>query len=347
MTDLANNKEYFDVLNALKTEIKRARIRAHLAVNKELILLYWRIGKEILDRQHRLGWGSKIIDQLSLDLKHEFPEMKGFSPANLHNMRRFSELYQDFEFLQQVAGELPWYHHVVLMEKIKDKRERYFYIQQTIENGWSRNILVMQIESKLYERQGKALTNFKHSLPAETSDLAQQLFKNEYNFEFLGLSKDAKERHIERSLIDHIRNFLLELGTGFAFMGTQYKLVVGGDDFFADMVFYHTQLQCYVVIELKAGKFQPAYVGQLEFYLTVIDRDIKRDSDYPTIGLLLCQEANQVVVEYALSDKKQPLGVSKYRTMRHDLPKELEDALPTPEQFQHFFQTIRDDEQRK
>lgn len=344
MTKLTtNNQEYFDVLNALKTEIKQARIRAHLSVNRELTLLYWKIGKEILDRQHRLGWGSKVIEQLSLDLKHEFPEMKGFSPRNLKYMRLFAETYPDSEFVQQVAAQIPWFHHCVILDKIKSYKEKIWYIHKTIENGWSRNILSMQIDSKLYERQGKALTNFKHTLPTETSDLAQQLFKSEYNFEFLGLSSEAHERHIERSLIDHIRDFLLELGTGFAFMGSQYKLVVGGDEFFIDMLFFHARLRSYVVLELKAGKFIPEYAGKLGFYLTAVDRQLKLPDDNPTIGLILCQSANHVVVEYALSENHQPMGVSKYRTTTHDLPKALEASLPTPEQFQHFFETIKDD----
>jgi predicted nuclease of restriction endonuclease-like (RecB) superfamily len=344
MENSVDTKDYYDVLTALNTEIKNARLRAHLAVNKELILLYWRIGKTILERQEKLGWGSKVIEQLSLDLKHEFPEIKGFGAANLYNMRRFAGLYPDEQFLQQVAGELPWYHHVVLMERVKTPEERVFYIQKTIENGWSRNILTMQIENRLYERQGKALTNFKHTLPAETSDLAQALFKDEYNFEFLNLASDIPERHIERSLIDHIRDFLLELGAGFAFMGSQYKLVVGGDEFFIDMLFFHARLRCYIVIELKAGKFIPEYAGKLSFYLTAVNRQVKLSDDNPTIGLLLCQSANHMVVEYALSENRQPMGVSKYQTTIQDLPKSLEGALPTPEQFQHFFETIKSDE---
>jgi predicted nuclease of restriction endonuclease-like (RecB) superfamily len=220
-------------------------------------------------------------------------------------------------------------------------------MRKAFENGWSRNIMVMQIESKLHEREGKAQTNFKNTLPAETSDLAQQLFKNEYNLEFLGLTTDSLERHIERSLVTHIRDFLLELGTGFAFLGNQYKLDVGGDDFYIDMLFYHTRLRCYVVLELKTGKFIPEYAGKLSFYLTAVDRQLKLPDDNPTIGLLLCQDANHVVVEYALSDKKQPLSVSKYQTLRDELPKELEAALPTPEQFQHLFETIRDENNDK
>ncbi len=343
MSSLINNKDYFEVLKTLKTEIKNARLRAHLAVNKELILLYWRIGNEILERQDKFGWGSKIIEQLSCDLKHEFPDMKGFSTANLHNMRRLATLYSD-GFLQQVAGELPWYHHVVLMERVKTPEERVFYMQKTIENGWSRNVLILQIDSKLYERQGRALTNFKQTLPKETSDLVQEIFKSDYNFDFLSLGQNIHESRLEKSLILHLRDFLLELGTGFAFLGTQYKLVVGGDDFFIDMLFYHARLRCYVVFELKTGKFIPEHAGKLSFYLTAIDRQVKLPDDNPTIGLVLCQSANEIVVEYALSENQQPMGVSKYRTMTQDLPKGMEGALPTQEQFKHFFHTIQSDE---
>lgn len=340
MTNITNNKDYFEALTALKNEIRNARLRAHFAINRELIFLYWRIGNEILGRQERFGWGSKIIEQLSYDLKHEFPDMKGFSTANLHNMRRFASLYTD-QFLQQVAGELPWYHHVVLMERVKSPEERVFYMQKTIENGWSRNALTLQIDNKLYERQGKALTNFKQTLPAHTSDLVQEIFKSDYNFEFLGLESEVHERHIEKSLITHIRDFLLELGTGFAFIGSQYKLVVGGDEFFVDVLFYHARLRCYIVLELKTGKFLPEYAGKLGFYLTAIDRQVKLPDDNPTIGLVLCQSANEVVVEYSLSEKLQPMGVSKYRTTLNDLPKGMEGALPSPEQFQHFFESIK------
>ena len=201
----------------------------------------------------------------------------------------------------------------------------------------------MQIDSHLFERQGKALTNFKQALPAETSDLAQQLFKSEYNLEFLGLAGHTHERQLERSLINHIRDFLLELGTGFAFMGSQYKLVVGGEEFFVDMLFYHARLRCYVVLELKAGKFIPEHAGKLSFYLTAIDRQVKLADDNPTIGLILCQSANHIVVEYALSQKQQPMGVSRYHTTRQELPEDMQALLPTPEQFQHLFETLKDE----
>lgn len=341
---LANSQDYFDALIAFKQEIKNARLKAHMSVNRELILLYWRIGKEILKRKSELGWGSKVIDQLSKDLQHEFPEMKGLSTRNLVYMQTFAAAYPDYEITQQVAAQIPWGHNLIILDKVSDSKAREWYMRKALGNGWSRNVMVMQIESKLHEREGKAQTNFKNTLPAETSDLAQQLFKNEYNLEFLGLASNSIERNLERKLVDHIRDFLLELGTGFSFMGTQFKIDVGGDEFFIDMLFYHVRLRCYVVIELKTGKFTPEYAGKLSFYLTAIDRQVKLPDDNPTIGLLLCQYANHIVVEYSLADKKQPLSISKYRTMRAELPKELETALPTPEQFQYLFDTLKEED---
>lgn len=256
MTDVINTKPYMEFLNSLKKEIQQARLRSHLAVNKEIIYLYWKIGKEILERQQNESWGSKVIEQVSQDLRHSFPEMKGLSVTNLKYMRMFAGEYSLEEISQQPVDQLPWGHHVALFS-IQDKKKRMWYIQKTVEHGWSRNILVTQMDSNLYERQGKALTNFKETLPSPTSDLAQQIFKNEYNFEFLNLEKEAHERVIERSLIGHIRDFLLELGTGFAFLGNQYKVTVGDEDFYLDLLFYHTRLRCYIVLELKVGKFKP------------------------------------------------------------------------------------------
>jgi len=243
---------------------------------------------------------------------------------------------------------LPWYHHVILMERAKTPEERLFYIQQAIEHGWSRNILSLQVDKQLYERQGKAITNFKHTLPPESSDLARQLFKSDYNFEFLGLSTEAHERQLERSLITHIRDFLLELGCGFAFMGSQYRIVVGGDEFFIDMLFFHARLRRYIVLELKTGKFLPEYAGKLGFYLTAIDRQVKLPDDNPTIGLILCQSANRLVVEYALSESRQPMGVSKYSaTGKDELPQDVKALLPTPEQFQHLFETVKNETEKE
>ena len=340
MTDIVNTKTYIEFLNSLKKEIQHARLKAHLAVNKELILLYWRIGKEILERKKDLGWGSKVIEQLSQDLRHTFPEMKGLSLRNLVYMQTFASSYPDFEFTQALPAQITWYHNQTILDKVQDPQKRIFYIQNTIENGWSRNILVIQIDSNLYERQGKALTNFKDTLPSPVSDLAQQLFKNEYNFEFLNLSKEVHEKVIERSLINHIRDFLLELGSGFSFLGSQHKVTLAGEDFYIDLLMYHVRLRAYVVIELKSGKFKPEYAGKLSFYLTAIDKEVKLPEDKPTIGLLLCQSSNKLMVEYCLSDIRRPVGVSEYRTTTEIIPKELETMFPTPEQFQHLLNTL-------
>ncbi|KAB2836362.1 MAG: DUF1016 domain-containing protein, partial [Caedimonadaceae bacterium] len=250
-------------------------------------------------------------------------------------MQTFASAYPNYEFTQEVPAQIPWYHNQTILDKISDPDQRIWYIKKTIENGWSRNVLAMQIESNLYNRLGHSIANFKDTLPSPTSDLAQSLFKSEYNLEFLGLEEHAQERQIEKKLLDHIRNFLLELGTGFAFMGNQYKITVGGDDFYIDLLFYHAKLHCYVVIELKSGKFEPSYLGQLEFYLTSIDEELKQPTDGPTIGLLLCKDANNLVVEYALKSKNQPMGVSKYTLTQNVLPAELENTIPSPEQFDH------------
>lgn len=342
MSNYVNHAPYLDTLTFLKEEIRQARMRAHLSVNKELILLYWKIGGEIIRRKKELAWGSKIIFQLSKDLRYEFPEMKGLSDRNLVYMQTFASTYPDIEITQALPAQIPWYHNQAILDKLKDYDQRLWYIQKTIENGWSRNTLVLQIENNLYGRQGKSLTNFKTTLPSSTSDYAQSLFKSEYNLEFLCLEETAQERQIEKKIIDHLRIFLLELGTGFAFMGNQYKLNVGGDDFYIDMLFYHTKLHCYVVIELKTGKFEPSYLGQLEFYLTSIDEKLKQSTDQPTIGLLLCKEANNLVVEYALKNKNQPMGVSRYTLTQNELPLELKNTIPSPQEFAHLLATVKD-----
>jgi predicted nuclease of restriction endonuclease-like (RecB) superfamily len=305
---MMNTKDYMNFLNDIKKDIATSRVRAALSVNKELILLYWRIGNGILERQKEQGWGAKVIDILSQDLKHAFPDVKGFSKQNLFYMRQFSTEYNDYQFVQQTVGELPWGHNIEIITKIKDHAIRVWYIEKTIENGWSRNVLSMQIESKAHLRLGQAQTNFHNTLPSHTSDLAQQLIKSSYNFEFLGLSNDVHEKIIEKGLMDHIRDFLLELGTGFAFMGSQYRITLAGEEFFIDLLMYHVKLKSFVVIELKAGKFKPEYVGKLGFYTTAIDAEVKDASDNPTIGLLLCQSANKMMVEYCLKDTKKAMG---------------------------------------
>lgn len=339
MTNILNTKDYITFLNDIKMDIQSSRVRAALSVNRELILLYWRIGNEILKRKKEQGWGSDVVKQLSLDLKHTFPEMKGFGERNLVYMQTFAASYPDFEFTQRVIAQIPWGQNVEILDTVKDPKLRIWYIEKTIENGWSRNVLSMQIESSAHLRFGNAQTNFEMTLPKPTSDLARELVKSSYNFEFLGIGSEVHEKVIEKGLIDNIRNFLLEMGTGFSFIGSQYRIELAGEDFVIDMLMYHIKLKCYVVIELKAGKFKPEYVGKLGFYTTAIDHEVKDDSDNSTIGILLCQSSNQMMVEYCLKDTRKPIGVSEYTT---GLPEDYKKLLPTQEQFQHLLEILED-----
>jgi len=324
---------YTDWLLELKTRIHSAQQRAALAVNRELVLLYWQIGRDILARQAEQGWGAKVIERLAHDLRAAFPEMKGFSPRNLKYMRAFADAWPDAEFVQAGLAQLPWYHQLALLDKLSDQDTRRWYAAKTIEHNWSRNVLVMQIETRLHERSGTAVTNFETSLPKPQSDLALESLKDPYRFDFLGLTEEAQERDVEQSLVKHVTEFLLELGAGFAFVGRQVLLDVGGDEFFIDLLFYHLKLRCYVVIELKAGKFKPEHLGQLGFYLTAVDRQIKSEQDNPTIGLLLCKSKNKIVAEYALGDKTQPMGIAEYKLLE-SLPAELQTNLPSIEQIE-------------
>lgn len=330
---------YADWLAELKTKIHSAQQRATLAVNRELILLYWQIGSDILARQAAQGWGAKVIDRLAQDLRTAFPDMKGFSPRNLKYMRSFADAWPDAEFVQQAAAQLPWFHLCTLMDKLKTREERDWYLFQAAQHNWSRNVLVMQIETGLLERQGKAMTNFRQTLPSPDSDLARESLKDPYRFDFLGLGDEAKERDIEHALMTHVTEFLLELGAGFAFVGKQVHLNVGGDDFYMDLLFYHLKLRCYVVIELKAGDFKPEHLGQLGFYLTAVDRQIKTAEDKPSIGLLLCKNKNKVVAEYALGDKTQPMSIAEYK-LRESLPETFETKLPSIEQIERELEGI-------
>lgn len=325
---------YADWLAELKHRIHTTQQRATLAVNRELVLLYWHIGRDILTRQVQQGWGAKVIERLAHDLRAAFPEMKGFSRANLMYMRAFAEAWPDAEIVQQAVGQLPWGHNLVLLTKLKQPELRLAYAQGAIEHGWSRNALNIHIETRRLERSGKAITNFAERLPAPGTDLARQSLKDPYLFDFLGLGEAAQERDIENALVRHVTEFLLELGAGFAFVGRQVLLDVGGDEFFIDLLFYHLKLRCYVVIELKAGKFKPEHLGQLGFYLTAVDRQIKTEHDNPTIGLLLCKSKNKVVAEYALGDKTQPMGIAEYKLLQA-LPAELQTSLPSIEQIEH------------
>jgi predicted nuclease of restriction endonuclease-like (RecB) superfamily len=328
-----NAQSYSALLKSIKERIQMAQVRAAVAVNLELVRLYWGIGKEILARQHAEGWGTKVIERLAKDLCSEFPQMKGLSRTNLLYMRAFSEAWPEEAIVQQVVGQIPWGHNVRLLDLVKDRDERLWYARAAIEHGWSRNVLVIQIEAGLYRRQGKAITNFTKALPADQSDLAQQLLKDPYNFDFLTLSKDADEREVETGLVAHIQKFLLELGTGFAFVGRQYPLEIAGDDYRLDLLFYHLKLRCFMVIDLKTGPFKPEYAGKMNFYLAAVDGMLKHPSDNPTIGLILCKSKKELVVEYALRNTATPMGIAEFKHLEQ-LPAELKGSLPTIEEIE-------------
>jgi predicted nuclease of restriction endonuclease-like (RecB) superfamily len=347
MNNLFEYNDYKDWISTLKSNIKQRQIKAALAVNSELIQLYWELGYQIVEKQENAKWGSGFIDHLSKDLKAEFPEMGGFSVSNLKYCRQFYLFYFEY-FLksQQAVGELnnflfhiPWGHHILIFQKIKEQQNAIFYIQQTLENNWSRAILEYQIETKLHKRQGKAITNFEHTLPSPESDLAQQLIKDPYNFEFLTLTKAAKEQDLERELIANISKFLLELGKGFAYLGNQFPLKVGNKDYRLDLLFYHIHLKRYIVIELKLQDFQPEFIGKLNFYISAINEFVKTESDNGTIGILLCKNKDNFEVEFALRDVNKPIGVSEFQYK--ELPQEIRNALPSPQELKNQLNIIQ------
>lgn len=329
--------DYAAWLAELKTRIHSAQQRAALAVNRELVLLYWQIGQDVLQRQSREGWGAKVIERLAQDLRSAFPEMKGFSRANLMYMRSFAEAWPDPQIVQQAVGQLPWGHNLVLLAKLKSSEQRLAYAARAIEHGWSRTMLTIHIERRLLEREGQAVNNFALQLPKPGSDLAREALKDPYLFDFLDVGKEAGERALEDALVRHVTQFLLELGAGFAYVGRQVPLEVGGDDFFLDLLFYHLKLRCYVVVELKATAFKPEHTGQLSFYLSAVDAQIKHEHDAPTIGLLLCKSKNKVVAEYALRDINKPMGVAEYQLLEA-LPKDLQTSLPSIEEIEKALQ---------
>jgi predicted nuclease of restriction endonuclease-like (RecB) superfamily len=324
---------YDEFLQDLKQRIRTAQIKAVFAVNRELILLYWQVGREILKRQSAAGWGAKVVEHLAADLHREFPGMTGFSRTNLLYMRAFAEAWPDEQIVQQVVGQIPWGHNVRLLDLVKTATEREWYIHRAVEHGWSRNVLVHQIESGLYRRQGKAQTNFRATLPAQQSELAQQALKDPYNFDFLTLAEDAREKELEGGLLEHLRKFLLELGVGFAFVGSQYPLEVGGEDYKLDLLFYHIRLRCFVVIDLKMGPFKPEHAGKMNFYLAAIDDLMRHQDDQPSIGIILCKSKNAIIAEYALREATRPIGVSAYR-LTTSLPTKLRGNLPTTKELE-------------
>lgn len=333
MTKEIISLEYKEFLEQLKQRVSKSRYKAAITINEELIFLYYYIGCEILQKQRHYGWGAKVIHNLSKDLLKAFPEMKGFSVANLHNMRRFAELYADSPILQQLAGKLPWYHHVILMERVKRQEERIFYMQHAVQYGWSRAVMIHQIDAKLYARQGQAITNFKQKLPSPTAESANQVFKDPYFFDFLNIGKEAHEREIEHNLMIHMEKFLLELGSGFAFVGRQYHLQVSTRNYYLDLLFYHLKLRCFIAIELKAVEFEPEHAGKMNFYLSIIDDKLKHPTDNPSIGLILCKTKDQVLAEYALRDMSKPIGLAEYR-ITENLPEDIKTSLPTIEELE-------------
>jgi predicted nuclease of restriction endonuclease-like (RecB) superfamily len=359
------DKDYGQILQNLKEKIRQARLRASVIANAQLLQVYWEIGQTILEQQKKTGWGARIIDRLAADLKVEFADMKGFSIRNLKYMRAFAEAYPSFlqssiapaqssenqdaaivqvrpaqldsqaldEIVQTPLAQLTWYHHTTLLDKVKDPEVRQFYIQKTAEAGWTRDMLVNQIESGLHKRQGALTHNFKQTLPDYQSELTEQLFKDPYNLDFIMLGTAAKERDLENAMINHITKVLIELGDGFAFMGRQYRLEAGGQEYFLDLLFYHTKLRRHVVIELKIGDFMPEYAGKMNFYLGVVDDKLKGLYDEASIGLILCKTKNKIIAEYALRDTSKPIGIAEYR-INERLPEDIKGELPSIEEIE-------------
>ena len=326
---------YTDMRDTIISKIKESRIRFAVQVNAGMIELYWDIGNEILRRQKNEGWGAKVIDRLSKDLKETFPDMSGFSPRNLGSMKKFASCWTDFSILQQVVAKIPWRSNIVLMDKLSNEAARLWYARKLIENGWSSNILSTMIATQLIERQGKAVNNFDTALPHPDSDMVREVFKDPYLFDYIGTDAPRREIEIERSLTEHIEKFLLELGQGFAFVGRQVHLELGGDDFYIDLLFYHLKLRCYIVIELKACEFEPGFVGKLNLYQNVVNDVLRHPDDKPTIGLLLVKGKNRTVVEYSLAGFHNPIGVADWQEqLTKGLPEELKTSLPTIEEIE-------------
>jgi len=324
---------YQALLGDLKERIRAAHLRAALSVNREVIALYWEIGRAIRERQEAYGWGAQVIARLSADLRRAFPGMKGFSPRTLQYMRTFAGAYPDAEIAQQLLRDLPWGHITHLLDRVPDPTARAWYAREAVTQGWSRALLLQQVARDLYRRQGQATTNFARTLPSPQSDLARQVLKDPYNLDFLALGDEVRERELERGLIAHIQEFLLELGVGFAFLGSQYRLDVDGRDYYIDLLFYHVRLHCYVVVEVKTVEFEPAFAGTMNFYLSAADDLLRGPVDQPSIGIILCKGKSTVVAEYALRNLTTPIGVSSYQ-LTETLPTALQGSLPTIEELE-------------
>jgi predicted nuclease of restriction endonuclease-like (RecB) superfamily len=306
-----------------------------MSANSAMVLLYWDIGRMILERQRTEGWGAKVIDRLGWDLGQSYPDMRGLSPRNLKYMRAFAAAWPHRAIVQEPLAQIPWSHQIALLEKLNAEDERLWYARQSAKFGWSHNVLALQIEHRAHQRHARAITNFKATLPPTDSDMAVQVFKDPYVFDFLGTADPRREREVEQALVDHIQRFLLELGSGFAFVGRQVHLEFTSHDYYLDLLFYHLKLRCYVVIELKAVPFEPGFVGKMNMYLSAVDDLLRHPDDKPTIGLLLCRSKDKIVVEYALRDLRKPIGVAEWETKIVDhLPENLKGSLPTVEEIE-------------
>ncbi|WP_455001050.1 PDDEXK nuclease domain-containing protein [Capnocytophaga leadbetteri] len=340
MKDIINITDYKDWLQDLKGKIQQSQIKAAIQVNSELLRLYWQIGKDIVEKQAQAKWGDGFLQTLSADLCKEFPTIKGFSYRNLKSIRQWYLFYNQLDIIgKQVVSQLevslfsiPWGHHIMIMQRCKNTQEALFYVHKTIENHWSRSVLEHQIALNLYVRQGKAITNFQHQLPPAMSDLAQELTKDPYIFDFLSITENYTEKELQQYLEDNMTKFLLELGKGFCFYGKQVH-IVGGDDFYIDLLFYNAHLHCYVVVELKTTKFKPEHIGQLKFYVTAVNKQLRTEGDAPTIGLLICKDKNNVIAEYTLEDIHNPIGVSSYKLF-DELSKDYQSSLPSIEEIE-------------
>ncbi len=340
------DKSYKTWLEKLKYKISVSQLKAAVSVNTQLMELYWDLAKEIITKQYESSWGDAILEQLSIDLRLSFPNIKGFSRRNLYAIRQWYLFYSpSSEFVPQAVAQIPWGHNRLIISKIKNVKEALFYCNATLQNGWNREQLEIQIQNNYFEAKGKSITNFQKTLPAAQSELAIETLKNPYNFDFLGLENDALEREIENAMMQHIVRFLIEMGKGFAFVGRQYSLIVSENEYFIDLLFYHLQLRCYVVVELKAGKFKPEYAGKLNFYLSAVDSQLKHASDNPSIGLILCKHKDKIEAEYSLRDIQKPIGISEYQ-LTQALPKSLENKLPTVEQIELELNNIEPDEKK-
>lgn len=338
------DRAYQDFLRDIKIQVVQSRIEAARAVNRSLIRLYWSLGQLIVERQEALGWGKAVVERLSADLKAEFPEMKGFSPQNLWLIRQFYSEYQKMPNLQQLVGEIPWGHNILIMQRIKDEVARHYYLEATARLGWTRNVLLNQIKAGAYEvsQQDKS-HNFSTTLPEYLAEQAEETLKSQYSLEFLGLTQAVHEQELERNLIARLKDFLIELGYGFCFIGSQYRLTLGENEYFLDLLFYHRFLKCLVAIDLKTGRFRPEYAGKMDFYLEVLNEQERAPDDNPSIGIILCAQQDRLEVEFSMKSKTNPIGVATYQ-LYPQVPEEYQGLLPTDEDWQRLLDSALPEE---